>query len=371
MNNFSKHGEDCSRKSRVGEKPAPMKIDWKPILFAMKRMLLGVFLILLASSILLFSNRSKSSVTMTGKKKINLYFVGYADSPMNEDALRGVLDGINEMGWVQGKDCRIIVRNAQGDMTTLNSIIDDIIQDKPDLLFTSSTPTLQVAIKKITDIPIVFTNSADPIAAGAGESFENHKPNVTGISCMSDFDGMIRFVRRLLPGSRKIGTLFVPGEINSVVYRDHLNAAAHRSSIELESVPVDSPSEISGAAQVLCSKEPDAICQVADNMTGASTAGIIQQARISRIPIFLFLADPVKDGALAAVARDYYQAGRDAFHVAMRILRGENPSGIPIRFTSKTRIVVNLEAARHFNIRISREILQQADEIVGKKELTL
>jgi putative ABC transport system substrate-binding protein len=283
---------------------------------------------------------------------------------MNEDCLRGVLDGLNAAGWTKGNQYDLTIRNAQGDMTTLNSIIDDAAQKKPHILFTSSTPTLQVALRKITDIPVVFTNSADPCAAGAGSSFTNHRANVTGVCTMSNFPGMVKFLRALLPAVDYIGTLFVPGEINSVVYKDCLAREAKTKGIRLESVPVSNPSEISGAAQVLCGKGVDAIVQVADNMTSASISGIIHQARVSRIPVLVFLSEDVKKGAVAAVARDYHQAGVDAAGAALRILQGQSPSGIPINPVSRTKITINLKACRAVSIHLRADVRHMADEIV-------
>jgi len=341
-----------------------VRSSWREIAAVIRRLLFGLLLIAAASLLLLFSESGRGAEKGPGAPQRRLYFTGYTDSPMNEDCLQGVLDGLASAGWVRGRDYDLTIRNAQGDMTTLNSIIDDAAQRRPDVLFTSSTPTLQVALRKITDFPVVFTNSADPLAAGAGLSFENHRPNVTGTCTMSDFDGMVSFLEALKPGVDLIGTLFVPGEINSVVYRDRLERTARRAGIALESIPVSSPSEVSGAAQVLCSKGIDAVVQVADNLTSASIAGIIQQARVSHIPVLVFLSEDVRQGAVAAVARDYRQAGRDAAKSALRILGGESCARIPIRLVSRTKVIINARAAREFGLPLNDALRRRADEVV-------
>ncbi|MGV8120838.1 MAG: ABC transporter substrate-binding protein [Candidatus Xenobiia bacterium LiM19] len=338
------------------------------VLFVIKRLMLGCFLIALASSILLVSDRRKETTHQGREKKASFYFVGYTDTPMTEDCLQGVLDGLNDAGWNRGTDYSIYIHNAQGDMTALNGMIDNVLQEKPDILFTSAIPTLQTALKKVSDIPVVFTNSGDPIAAGAGSSFERHRSNVTGICTMSDFEGMIVLLKDIMPKARRIGTLFVPGEINSCIYKDQFILAAERAGMTIVAVPVNSSAEISSATQTLCSKDIDVICQIADNLTSASIAGIIQQAREEKVPLFAFLSETVKQGAVGAVARDYYQAGIDSAEMALRIMRGRRAADIPIRYVSKTKIILNRDAAKHFGISLRPDILRRADELTGKQE---
>lgn len=335
----------------------------KDALYSAKRVLLGSVLIAMASFILLISDHSSHAVK---NKTILFHFIGYSDSAINDDCLRGVLDGLTEAGYQRDRDYRIVINNAQGDMGTLNNILDMAAQQKPSLIFTSSTPTLQAAIKKITDLPVVFTNSADPIAAGAGTSFTSHQTNVTGISTMSDFDGMMDLLAKMLPGIHTIGTLFVPGEINSTIYRDRLEEAARRRHITLVSVPVTNSSEISNATVCLIGKGIDALCQIADNLTSSSMAGIAQQARENGIPLFVFQSSEINEGAVAAVARDYHQAGKDAVAMALNILKGEDPEHIPFCFVSRTRVIINMEASRFYGIQVSESLLRQADEVIGR-----
>lgn len=337
----------------------------QPVIYVFKRLLLGLALIALSGLILLLSDQSHR---VRKDRVIRLHFIGYSDSMINDDCLNGVLDGLSEAGLRRDSDFELVISNAQGDMGALNNILDMAIQEKPALIFTSSTPTLQAAIKKVTGIPVVFTNSADPIAAGAGTSFTAHLDNVTGISTMSDFDGMISLLGKLLPGARTIGTLFVPGEINSTIYRDQLEAAARRRHINLISVPVTGSSEIPEATACLIGKGIDALCQIADNLTSSSMAGISRQTAEHGIPLLVFQSGEIKEGAVAAVARDYHQAGKDAVIMALNIIRGEDPANIPICFVSRTKVIINLDAARRYRISVSEALLRQADEVIGRKE---
>ena len=252
----------------------------------------------------------------------------------------------------EGVDFSMKVFNAQGDISTLNSIVDAISNNKWDLVFCSSTPTIQAISKKITKMPVVFTNVGDPVRAGLGESFEKHLPNMTGISTISDFEGMIKLVVETMPGIKKIGTIFTPGEINSVVYKEELEKAAKRHGLSLIAVPANSATEVADAAQSIASRGIQAFTQISDNLTSSCGASIIKVAYDTRIPYFAFIEKQVAQGAVASHARDYYYAGVDAANMAIEILNGKSPQEIPFRYVTKSLIKINPEAEKYFKVKV-------------------
>lgn len=305
--------------------------------------------------------------TLKFSKKLNLLLMEYVESANSEDCVRGILDQLTASGLVRDKDYTMTIRNAQGDIATLNNMVDGAISGKYDLIFVMSTPTLQTCVKKIKKTPIVFTNSADPVAAGAGKSFTDHAPNFTGISTMSDFDGMIKLVKKLNPKVKTIGTLFTPAEINSVIYKDKLVAAAKKANIKVETVAVYTSSEVPNAAQVLCSKNLDMICQISDNLNNSAFSSIATAAKKSKKLLLTFTSNEGKKGlALGGVARDYYVCGQDAAIYGLRILKGENPKNIPFMFARKTVTIINTKYASEMGIRLNPEILKNADIIIGE-----
>src|SRR5262249_19299282 len=115
-----------------------------------------------------------------------------------EEAEQGVREGLKEAGLVEGRDYRYSIKNAQGDMPTVSGLIDAAARDSA-LIITFSTPTLQAAMQRVKQLPIVFNYVADPIAAGAGTSNESHLPNVTGTYLMGAYDQMLPMIRTYLP----------------------------------------------------------------------------------------------------------------------------------------------------------------------------
>jgi ABC-type uncharacterized transport system substrate-binding protein len=259
----------------------------------------------------------------------------------------------------EGSDFTLKVFNAQGDISVLNSIAETIATDDWDLIFALSTPTIQLLSQKITRSPIVFSNVGDPIRAGLGESYEKHNPNLTGISTMSRFEELVILVKETIPGIKKIGTIFTPGEINSVAYKEELEKAAKKQGLILVAVPANSTSEITEAAMSITNRGIQAFTQISDNLTSSSGTSIIKIAHDAKIPYFSYVGKQITQGAVAIVSSDYYYAGIDAAMMAKQILEGKSPGEIPFSNVSKSLIEVNAEAMNYFKVKVPEKYWQK------------
>ncbi len=286
------------------------------------------------------------------KKNYKFCLVHYVDSPVSEDAERGIRDELKNQGMIEGEDFTLTVFNAQGDISVLNNIVQSVKNEQWDLIFTLSTPTIQMFSQKITDTPIVFSNVGDPIRAGLGTSYSQHKPNLSGISTMSNFEELVILVKETIPGIRKIGTIFTPGEINSVAYMEELEKAAKRQGVELVTVPANSTSEVAEAARVLANKGIGAFAQISDNLTASCGPSIVKIAYDTGTPYFSYVDKQITQGAIAIVSSDYYYAGTDAVQMAKKVLDGTSPADIPFSKVSKSLVKVNKDAMQHFKVHV-------------------
>jgi ABC-type uncharacterized transport system substrate-binding protein len=281
-----------------------------------------------------------------------------------ELAREGVLDGFEKAGWQRGVDFDLRLRNASGDMATLSSMVDAAVTDNSDLIIASTTPALQGALRRCKGTPLVFTLVANPIVAGAGKSDADHLPFVTGSYVSAPFNEGLRRLMACLPNTKRIGTLYVPGEVNSVFYRDQLVAAAKEFNLELETVGVSSSGEVSDGALALCGRNIDVFCQISDNLTGASFASIAQAAKKLRIPLMGFATGQMRSGAFMTLSRDFFDNGVASARIAMRVLNGEHPAQIPFEPVLKTRFSLNLATAAQLGITIPESLLKSADEVI-------
>jgi putative ABC transport system substrate-binding protein len=119
------------------------------------------------------------------------------------------------------------------------------------------------------------------------------------------------------------------------------------------------------ASAALMSRDIDAVLQIPGNLTASAFGSINEAARRTRIPVFAFQKSQAIGGAMVVVARDYKDSGRHAAHLAARIMRGENPKGIPLEDFAKTSLIVNLDAARSLGITIPPSLVRSAKDVIG------
>ena len=331
----------------------------------MARLSLGLLLIATISAVLLWSDLDRrNSAPVKADRVWNLRFVQMTNVADVEESEAGIRDSLKESGLREGMNYSIHVANAQGDMATLPSLIDSANTAGADIIVTFSTPTLQAAIQRAGKTPVVFNYVASPFAAGAGKTNSDHHPNVTGVYLAVPYDKTIAMIRRIFPKVATIGTLYVPGESNSVAMERKLNEAAQAAGLRLESVGANTSVEVNDAAMALCSRNIDAIVQVPGNLTAVAFSGIARAARQHKMPVFCFQTNQVREGALAALASDYHGQGMLAGRTIARIIRGEGSTRDPFLPYQDTRLLLNLKTARESSWSIPRDLILQASEVI-------
>lgn len=339
------------------------------MLTSIRRFALGIAVVAAASLILLLSDlqhRERAARNALAKKRIwKICFVQYNDVIDVKDAQSGVFDGLRDSGLEDGRDYEVKILNAQGDMATVSALIDTAVTGGADLLITFSTPTLQAALRRAQNVPVVYNYVSSGLKAGAGKSNTDHAPNVTGVSLLPANDEALTLIRTYFPSIRKVGTLYCPAETNMVNAKIALDESAKRLGFELVYVPAETATDVPDAAAALMSRDIDAVLQIPGNLTASAFGSIGEAARRSHMPVFAFQKSQAIGGAMVVVARDYNESGRHAAHLAARIMRGENPKNIPLEDFGRTSLIVNLDAARTLGIAIPPALVKSAKDVIG------
>lgn len=338
------------------------------MLTALRRIALGIAVVVAASVILLLSDlghRERAARSAQARKHTwKIYFVQYNDVIDVKDAEAGVLDGLREAGLEDGRDFEVKILNAQGDMATVSALIDTAVTGGADLLITFSTPTLQAALRRAQNVPVVYNYVSSGLKAGAGKSNTDHAPNVTGVSLLPANDEALALLKTHFPNIHKIGTLYCPAETNMVNAKIALDESAKKAGFEVVYVPAETATDVPDASAALMSRDIDAVLQIPGNLTASAFSSIGEAARRSHVPVFAFQKSQAIGGAMVVVARDYKDSGRHAAALAARIMRGENPKKIPLEDFGKTSLIVNLDAARALNITLPPALVRSAKDVI-------
>jgi ABC-type uncharacterized transport system substrate-binding protein len=290
--------------------------------------------------------------------------INYIESPMVEEAMAGLRDWLKESGLVDNRDYTLGTLSAQGDMAMLGSLFDAARTKEVDVFMVYSTPTLQVALKKAGDRPVVFNVVANPFIVGAGKNDLDHQPNVTGVYTVGPYAAFADMLQRHFPNYRKVGTMFCPAEVNSVANKDLYVAEATKRGITVEVVPANGAAELADAAIALCRRDIQAVTQIVDNLSASGFLAVARAAEQAKLPLFGMQDAAAQQGAAVVLSRDYREAGRNAAEKLARIMMGESPAAIPFSPPAKVKLVVSLKNARKLGVGVPEALLQKADLVI-------
>ena len=226
---------------------------------------------------------------------------------------------------------------------------------------TVSTPSLQTIMHKIKKIPVLFSLVSNAVIAGAGTDDTHHLSNVTGVSVPAPVEEMIMMIKQYFPEVHRVGSLFTPGEDNSVYNMNLFEKVALQYGLSVSKLPVNSSSELPNAALAMASQPIDAWVQIVDNQMVSGFVAIAQAATRAKKPLFTFSKSGVEQGAAVAYSTDYYQAGFDTAIKAVEVMRGKAPSQIPFTRTSKINLIVSEEHASTLHMKLPAALVDKAD----------
>lgn len=300
-----------------------------------------------------------------------LYTIGVLqlnDAPTLNAARDGFLEVLQENGLVDGESVHLLIRNGHGELFEVQKIAEALISQHVDLIMAFSTPSLQAALHATRDIPIVFCSVANPYLAGAGATADDHLNNVTGVSSEGPIEQSLALLKEVLPQTKRIGTLWTPSELNSNYYLERTRSEAAELDMEVIAVPIANASEVLLSAQFLINKKIDAIFQISDNTINNAFEALGQVASENGIPLFGGFLYSTELGAAAAQGWDFFDMGRKAGQIVLRIKNGENPGQISFQYMEKVLLHINLEVAARQGIDFPESVLQRADKILSKEE---
>ncbi len=312
------------------------------------------------------TSKSTPPPAMTGARPANLQVICLSESLPVEETLAGLRKAMAAWPLKEGVDYTLRVRNAQGDIAALNGLVDAAMAEKNSLIIPLSTPALQAVAKKVKDRPFIFGMVANPMAAGAVKSYEDHPANMTGITVLAPAGPLLDLVKKHYPHIKRIGTLYCPAEANSVDLFQMLQSEAAKRNIAVESVAVATPGELADAAMSLASKPVDAILQISDNLSSGGFSAITRAARQVKKPLFSLNSTTIPLGSAVVMGRDYATCGEATAALVLRVLQGESPAGIPIQVAPRITTAASLPNAKALNMEIPQALLGEVDSVIDK-----
>ena len=289
------------------------------------------------------------------------------EHPALDAVYQGVRDELEEQGYKDGENLRILHESAQGNSAIASQIARKFVGERPDVIVAIATPSAQTMAAAARKTPVVFSAVTDPVGAKLVKSLTAPGANITGVTDMLPIESHLDMLERAVPDAKRIGTVYNPGEANSVALIDMLEKRMQARGMELVRAAATKTSEVLGAARSLVGKA-DAIYLTTDNTVISAVEAVISVGERAGIPVFAADTATVGRGAVAALGFDYYDHGRQTGAMVARILEGANPGDMDVESVDTLELFVNPAAAERMGITLSDALISDAKEVVNSDQ---
>lgn len=292
--------------------------------------------------------------------KIGIAYFG--PDPGADLTIKGLMDGLQKEGYAEGKNLEVKKAHAAGEIPEIPMMLQNFDSQGLDLIIAMTTPVLTASCNSVHKTPVVFMYVYDPVAAGAGKSMTDHLANITGVGSFPPVEETISTIQKLVPGIKKLGTLYNSSEANSRKVIEVGRDICKKNGIQLEEVTVTGTSEVFQAAQVVSSRGVQALWVTGDNTALQAFDGIAKAAAAAHLPLFINDPEFVEKGALLAVGIGWYNSGVAAAKPAARVLKGESPKSIPFENVVQKKIVLNDNVAKTLGITFPQDMVEESKQ---------
>jgi putative ABC transport system substrate-binding protein len=278
--------------------------------------------------------------------------------------IEGFREGMRTRGYVEAQTLAFVLRYAPGDPGAVRAMLPELLATPADLIVSSGPAIL--AMKETTGRPVLFAISGDPVALGIAQSMSRPGRNFTGTTFLSleVAQKRVEILREMLPDLRTLAILSQSNHPGEAAEHAATTAAAGALGLEIAYVPFPSFRELDNALERVAATRAGAMLVYPDGVTMVNRAKIAAFAQAHRLPTMFGWREYCDAGGLASYGANQKATYTRLSAYADRILRGENPAGMPVEQPTAFELVINLKTARALEVEVPPALLARADEVI-------
>ena len=283
------------------------------------------------------------------------------------------LQGMRELGWIEGQNMVIERRWAERQFERLPALATELVQLKVDLIVAAASLEIAAAKKATTTIPVVMLTPFDAVETGLVASLAHPGANVTGMTSMTlDFDPKrLELLKETVPGSSRIAVLWCkagPGSDFLVGAGrrtwEGLQVTARTLDVHLHRLEAGEPDDYEGAFAAASSARAEAMVVEQCYTNVLNQQRIVDLAATHRLPAIYSGRPWVRAGGLMSYGPRWRDVERRAATYVDKILKGAKPGDLPVEQPTKFDLVINLQTARALGLTMPPTLLMLADEVI-------
>ncbi len=309
----------------------------------------------------------QTTASSTDDKKIKTVgILQYVSHSSLDQIKKGVIAGLKEEGYTEGDNLKIEFLNGQGDQSKLNSMSQQLLDKKSDVLVGIATPAAKALANATTDTPIIMGAISDPVGSGLVKDLKNPGGNVTGVNNLTPVAQQIDMAKELFPNAKTMGIVYSSSEENSKSQVETAEQNAKTAGYAVKKFAISSSNDLSAVTQQAC-QESDFLYIPQDNTIASAFQTLISESDKAKTPVFVSVDNMVKEGGIATVGQNQYKLGVETGKMAADVLDGKaKPADTPVNVIDYGDMIINEEKAKELGITIPDSIKEKAEVVKGE-----
>jgi len=281
-------------------------------------------------------------------------------------AIDGLKAGLKELGFDEGKQYLLHIRDVKGDLSAVGETARNLEQEKVDLIYALATSVSMAVQRATTTVPVVFYAGRDAVDAGLVKSLARPGGRLTGVQARTTdlTPKCLEILKEIVPKLRRVMVFYNPDNPTARESAKLARDAARQLRIELVERHVRSVDDLRASLRALKAGEADAIFVTGDAMVTTQAQLVVDAARTRKLPTMINERSIVVAGALAGYGTSYYTVGRLAAKHVHRVLLGTSPADLPVERIDRFELVINLKTAKAIGLTIPPSVLGRADQVI-------
>src|SRR5947199_464776 len=296
-------------------------------------------------------------------RRIGVLYLGAPHSNPNFDVF---VQGLRELGYIDGKNIVIEYRYAEGKEDRLPELATELVRLKVDAIFTAGTPAL-FALKQATKtIPIVFFSTSDPIGTGVFASLAHPGRNITGMSGLASdlWPKRLELLKEIFPKLSRVAMVWNKGNAGMNLEAKATQEVAGPLGVTLQDRGVKDPNELDTVFALMIKDRPDGFLALMDPVLNSYQKQILDFLAKNRLPAIFENKAWVEAGGLISYGANYADVHRRAATLMDKILKGAKPADLPVEQPTRFELFINLKTAKEIGVTIPQSVLYRADKAI-------
>jgi putative ABC transport system substrate-binding protein len=288
------------------------------------------------------------------------------NGPDGQARLAAFRQGLQQLGWTDGRNIRIDIRWSGGNDATMRKNAAEMVALAPNIILATGSSSMGPLMQISGVVPIVFVIVPDPVGAGYVNSLARPGGNATGFSTFEYSIGgkWLDLLKQIAPGITRVAVLRDPAISGGLGQFGAIQSAASSFAVEVTAINLRDATEIERAIMTFATTSSGGLIVTASPLAVVHRGFIVTLAARHKLPAIYFERAFVAEGGLISYGPDFVDQYRRAAVYVDRILKGEKPADLPVQAPTKYELAINLKTAKALGLTVPNTLIGRADEVI-------